>query len=84
MAPVPALACPPDPPGLLPGGAPYGKGEIVTLTLCVDRKVNWRPGKHVNQWSELRSIRAWWLWFAVAWYRFDDRHLVADPHEWSD
>ncbi len=58
----------------------------MTLTLCVDRQgVNWRPGKHANRWGkQLRSIRIWWLWFAVAWYRFDDRELVAEKHEWSD
>jgi hypothetical protein len=56
----------------------------MTITLCVDRKTNWRPGLHVNRWSKLRSVRVWWLWFAVAWYRFDDYHLVALPHEWSD
>ena len=55
----------------------------MTLTLCVDRSVQWRPGKHINRWNRLRSVRVWWLWFAVAWYRFDDQHLVEQPHEWT-
>jgi len=57
----------------------------MTITVCVDRQVQWRPGKHVNRWGKrLRSVRVWWLWIAVAWYRFDDRILVAEPHEWED
>ncbi len=55
----------------------------VTITLCVDRDVNWKPGIHVNRWVKLRSVRVWWLWFAVAWYRFSDYRLVVEPHEWS-
>lgn len=60
----------------------------MTITLCIDRDVNWKPGKHVvRDWHDrrrLRTARAWWLWFAVAWYAYDDRELVTTPHEWDD
>lgn len=58
----------------------------MTITVCLDRHdVSLRPGRHVNRWGrKLRSVRVWWLWIAVAWYRFDDRELVARRHEWSD
>lgn len=57
----------------------------MTITFCVDRQANWRPGRHVNRWGRrLRSVRVWWAWFAVAWYRFNDYYLVAEPHEWSE
>lgn len=56
----------------------------MTFTLCADRHVNWRPGRHVHRSGKrLRSARAWWLWFAVAWYRFDDHELVTEAHGWS-
>ena len=55
----------------------------MTITVCVDRHMQIRPGIHVNKWAKMRSIRVWWLWFAVAWYRFDDYVLVAEPHEWG-
>lgn len=58
-----------------------------TVTFCWDRQypLAWRPGTHVNRHGRrLRSVRAWWLWFAVAWYRMDDYELVARPHAWSD
>jgi hypothetical protein len=57
----------------------------MTVTVCWGRPANWRPGRHVNRWGKrLRSVRVWWLWVAVAWYRFDDRVLVMYPHDWSD
>lgn len=58
----------------------------MTITVCIDRDgINWKPGRHVNRWGKkVRSVRVWWLFIAVAWYRFDDRHLVAEPHEWSE
>lgn len=57
----------------------------MTITICVDRHANWKPGRHVNRWgTRVRSVRVWWAWIAVAWYRFDDYHLVAEPHEWSE
>jgi hypothetical protein len=62
-----------------------GEDSSMTLTLCIDRDMNLKPGRHVNhRGKQLRSIRVWWLWFAVAWYRFSDYHLVAEPHEWSE
>lgn len=57
----------------------------MTFTLCMDRGVQWRPGRHVNRWGrQLRSARVWWLWFSVAWYRFDDKWLVQLPHDWAE
>jgi hypothetical protein len=57
----------------------------MTITVCFGRDIQLRPGKHVNRWGKrLRSVRVWWLWVAVAWYRFDDRTLVREPHAWSD
>jgi hypothetical protein len=58
-----------------------------TVTVSWDGKYPFarRPGWHVNrQGKRVRSARAWWLWFAVAWYRMDDYELVARPHEWSE
>lgn len=56
----------------------------MTITVCVDRNFARRPGTHVNRWGKrLRSIRVWYGWIAVAWYRFDDYQLVTEPHEWS-
>jgi hypothetical protein len=56
----------------------------MTVTVCIDRNVNWRPGRYVNRWgNRLRSVRCWWLWFAIAWYRFDDHQLVVEPHNWE-
>ena len=57
----------------------------MTITVCVDQQVNWRPGLHVSRWGRrFRSVRVWWLWFAFGWYRFSDYHLVAESHEWSE
>jgi hypothetical protein len=57
----------------------------VTITLCIDRNVNWKPGRATNrQGKRLRSARFWWLWVAVAWYAYDDRELAISPHEWED
>ena len=57
----------------------------MTITLCIDRDIQRKPGRHVNRWGKrLRSVRVWWLWFAVAWYRFDDHHLVTEALPWSD
>ncbi len=67
-----------------------------TVTFSWDGKYPfaWKPGKHVNVWTtrrppararkHLRSIRLWWLWFAVAYYRMDDYQLVAEKHGWSE
>jgi len=59
----------------------------MTLTVCVDGNIarTKRPGVHVNRWGrQLRSVRVWWMWIAVAWYRLDDVDLVQLPHDWSD
>jgi hypothetical protein len=57
----------------------------MTVTVCIDTEFQKKPGKHTNRWgNKIRSVRVWWLWFAVAWYRFSDYRLVTEPHEWSD
>jgi hypothetical protein len=43
-----------------------------------------KPQRWTHRWGkQLRSVRVIWLWFAIAWYRMDDRELVAERHEWS-
>lgn len=56
----------------------------MTITLCIDHQASWKPGRHINRWNKIRSVRVWWLWVAVAWYRFDDCELVTRPHEWEN
>lgn len=56
----------------------------MTLTISIAHRPTWRPGWHVSRRDKpTRSVRVWWLWFAVAWYRLNDHDLVTEPHEWS-
>lgn len=64
----------------------------MTLTFCIDfggdkdtKFAGWKPGWHraYDIEGRLRSIRIYWMWFAIAWYRFDDYKLVTQSMGWS-
>lgn len=72
---------------MLLAGRRRGKDGLgVTITFSASRPFQWRFGYaygHTTDNGGMTQLRAWWLWFAVAFYSRADDDVLMLPWGWK-